>query len=43
MTYREYMIKTIRKHWYFKEGELESLPESALKDVYEQLLDWIEE
>lgn len=39
----EYMIGIIKQHWFYEDGELESMPESEIRDIYEALLDWIEE
>lgn len=43
MTYKELMINTIRAHQYYEEGVLEAKSEAEVKDIYEALLDWMEE
>lgn len=40
---KEYMIEIIRSNWYYKEGSLESKTEEEIKEIFESLLDWIEE
>lgn len=40
--YKAYMIKTIREHWFYIDGELEAKSESEVKEIYERLIDWID-
>ena len=39
----EYMIKIIKEHWYYEEEALENMTEDEVRDIFEALLDWIEE
>lgn len=38
-----FMIAIIRRHWYYEKGSLESMGEPEVREVFERLLDWIEE
>lgn len=37
-----YMIETIKEHWYFDEGILEAMDDGSIRDIYEELIDWLE-
>ena len=40
---KEYMIGIIRNHWWYEDGKLESMNINEVRDIFERLLDWIEE
>lgn len=42
-SYKEYMISIIRSHQYYKAGTIERMTEKQVKDIFEELLDWIEQ
>ena len=37
------MIKIIRSHWFYEDGELECKSELEVRAIYEVLLDWLED
>ena len=39
--YRLYLIDFIREHQYYRDGALEQMSENELKEIYENLIDWI--
>lgn len=39
---KEYMIGTIKEYQYYKDGELESMSEQEIREIYEAVLDWME-
>lgn len=38
----QYMIMIIREYWYYKEGTLEKMTEAEVREIYKNLLDWLE-
>lgn len=38
---KEYMIGFIRSYWHYKDGELESMTEEEVKEIYDRLIDWL--
>ena len=38
---KEIMIAIIKRHWHYEDGELESMTESEIKEIYERLIDWV--
>jgi len=43
MSARELKIQIIRQWQYYKPGRLESMPDEEIDEIYERLLDWMEE
>ena len=40
---KAYMIKLIREHWFYEDGELECKSELEVRAIFEALVDWVEE
>ena len=40
---REYMITVIKSHWSYEDGQLETMSDKELREVFENLLDWLGE
>lgn len=38
---KEIMIKMVKAYQYYEDGELEELTEAEVKEIYENLIDWI--
>lgn len=38
---KEYMIDTIYRYLYYEDGTLENMTEEEVRQVYENLIDWI--
>ena len=38
---KEYMISIIRQHQYYEDNILEAMTESEVREIFENLLDWI--
>ena len=38
---KEYMIRIIRQYWYYEDGKLEAMTEEEVREIYENLIDWI--
>lgn len=38
---KEYMIDTIYRYLYYEDGILENMTEEEVRQVYENLIDWI--
>lgn len=43
MSAREQKIQIIRQWQYYKQGRLESMSDEEIDEIYERLLDWMEE
>lgn len=41
MNIKQYMISIIRAHQYYAEGVLESMSEEQVREIYENLIDWL--
>lgn len=39
---KEYMIKIIRTHQYYEDGILEALDEEKIREIYNDVIDWLE-
>lgn len=40
---KQYMIDIIRMHLYYEEGKLESMTEEEVREIYNDVIDWLEE
>lgn len=41
--WKQIMIELIRKHQYYADGALESMTEDAVKEIYEKVIDWLDD
>lgn len=39
---KQYMISIIRTHQYYEEGTLEVMSEDKVREIYEEIIDWLE-
>ena len=39
--WKQIMIDVIRSHQYYEEGSLERLTEEEVREIYENLIDWL--
>lgn len=41
--FKGFMICIIRRHWHYEDGVLEKMSDEEVREIFERLLDWIEE
>lgn len=39
--WRQTMVTTIKKHWFYPDGELEQMDADEVEEIYSRLLDWL--
>lgn len=40
---KDYMISIIKVHQYYEEGTLEAMTEEEVREIYNDVIDWLEE